>query len=582
MRAIGRWAGMLAAMLLAQLANAACQVVQAAELPVTMDGLRPMLHVRMEGTDQRLLLDTGAFYSTMSSATAAALKIKERSANGLVVGGVGGTFEAKAGYVRSLAFGKVRMTNVGFVIGGSETGVAGLLGQDVLHGFDSEYDFAHGMARLLQPKDCAGQSLAYWAKDGYAMIPVEGTTQLNPHVIGTVRVNNIKLRAMLDTGASTSMLSLAAAARLGVRPGGGDVREAGYARGVGSGTIKTWTGPFASFAIGQEEIRHIRLRFGDFDMERVDMVIGADFFLSHRVLIATSQNKVYLTYNGGPVFALADDAGAMPATGPVEAALLTDVAPDTADGHARRGAASIARGNLPAALADLDRAVAMEPERASHLAQRAALHVRMKHDDLAAADLDRAITLRPDDADQRLSRAALLLRREDRKGALADLDHAAKVLPDQADLRLSLASLYESADAFPRAVEQYGRWMKVHPVDSQRADALNGRCWARALGGIELGAALADCNTALYLAPKSASVLDSRALVRLRSGDMERALADYDAALAIEPDIAWSLFGRALIERKRGQTTKADADLAAARKADAKIEQRAERLRIRI
>jgi len=34
------------------------------------------------------------------------------------------------------------------------------------------------------------------------------------------------------------------------------------------------------------------------------MLIGADFFLSHRVYVASSQNRLYFTYNGGPVFDL--------------------------------------------------------------------------------------------------------------------------------------------------------------------------------------------------------------------------------------------------------------------------------------
>ena len=35
------------------------------------------------------------------------------------------------------------------------------------------------------------------------------------------------------------------------------------------------------------------------------MLIGADFFLSHRIYVASSQRKLYFTYNGGPVFNLA-------------------------------------------------------------------------------------------------------------------------------------------------------------------------------------------------------------------------------------------------------------------------------------
>jgi hypothetical protein len=35
------------------------------------------------------------------------------------------------------------------------------------------------------------------------------------------------------------------------------------------------------------------------------MILGADFLRAHRVLISHSQRKMYFTYLGGPVFAVA-------------------------------------------------------------------------------------------------------------------------------------------------------------------------------------------------------------------------------------------------------------------------------------
>ena len=34
------------------------------------------------------------------------------------------------------------------------------------------------------------------------------------------------------------------------------------------------------------------------------MLLGSDFFLAHHIYVAYSQDKVYFTYNGGPVFDL--------------------------------------------------------------------------------------------------------------------------------------------------------------------------------------------------------------------------------------------------------------------------------------
>jgi hypothetical protein len=63
----------------------------------------------------------------------------------------------------------------------------------------------------------------------------------------------------------------------------------------------THLAPFSSFKVGDEEIRNPRLRVGD-TREGTDMLLGADFFLSHRIFVSNEQRKVYFTYNGGPVF----------------------------------------------------------------------------------------------------------------------------------------------------------------------------------------------------------------------------------------------------------------------------------------
>lgn len=565
-------------------AGAACVVNQVAQLPITMDGLRPMLDVKMNGRDERLLLDTGAFYSTISHAVAASLGVKERDAKGIEIGGVGGSFVAKAGYVKSISFGRVTMANVGFLIGGSETGAAGLIGQDLLHGYDVDYDLAQGAVRLLRPAGCAGQGLAYWASNGAATIELNPTTQLQPHAVGPVTINGTRFRALFDTGASTTILSQGAAARLGVRPGGANVVEAGYVGGIGRGYGKSWIAPFTSFQIGQEEIKRIRLRFGDIALEGADMLIGADFFLSHHVLVSNSQNRLYFTYNGGPVFDLSryDDAGdKIGGTAPAVAAKAAPAAPlpplSTAGDYSRRAAVSAARRDWTAALADADQAVAKDPGNADYLVQRADLLRALKRDRPALTDLDAALKSRPGDARTLIRRADLHLDLHDQAAAKADLDGATAALPEQADLRLSVAALYQRADAFVPAIVQYGVWLKSHAADNKKADALNGRCWSRALAGVELAAALADCNAALYLSPKSADILDSRGLVRLRQGDLDRALVDYDAALAVQPKLAWSLYGRGLIARRRGDKAKGDADIAAALKVDAEVEPRAKR-----
>ena len=91
--------------------------------------------------------------------------------------------------------------------------------------------------------------------------------------------------------------------------------------------------------IGTEEVRNIKIRFGDIGLEEADMLIGADFFLSHRVYVANSLRRMYFTYDGGPVFN-AEPGRVIDQQGATQT-IAADSSPEPTDaaGFSRRGAA---------------------------------------------------------------------------------------------------------------------------------------------------------------------------------------------------------------------------------------------------
>jgi tetratricopeptide (TPR) repeat protein len=318
------------------------------------------------------------------------------------------------------------------------------------------------------------------------------------------------------------------------------------------------------------------------------MLIGADFFLSHRVYVASSQRRLYFTYNGGPVFDLtatrapAESAGAAAEAGTSGEALTEDAAirldePTDAAGFARRGAASDARHDYDAAIADLTRACELAPTESSYFYQRGLAHWHKGQGDAALADFDQAIRLKPDNANALVDRASLRARRQAPAAEVtADLEAAGRALPPQSDMRLRIGELYGSVNQPAAAVSEYSQWIDSHPRDNMlMPQALNGRCWSRALSGRELQQALDDCNASLRMRPNTAGVLDSRGLVYLRKNDYDKAIADYDAALHLQPKIAWSLYGRGLAKLHKGLTADGQADIAAATALEPKIAQRA-------
>jgi hypothetical protein len=54
---------------------AGCSLGRLADLPVTMNGLHPLLHAKINGNDALFVADSGAFYSTITPAAAAEHKL---------------------------------------------------------------------------------------------------------------------------------------------------------------------------------------------------------------------------------------------------------------------------------------------------------------------------------------------------------------------------------------------------------------------------------------------------------------------------------------------------------------------------
>ena len=552
------------------LGQAACKL-QSLELPVTLVGQRAIATLGLNGTNARMIVDSGGFYSMLTTAAAQQLELETRSLPwGLKIQGLTGGIEARVATVKRLQLRDGELPNVDFIIGGNDdgNGTLGLLGRNILSLADTEYDLAHGVVRLVFPDDgCANTNMAYWAGDQAVVeLPLvhDNLTKL-PAIETYAKINGKEIRVLFDTGAQT-VVALDAAKRAGAS----DMTAAGQVNGAGSGSAQAWTAKFSRFELGGEAISNIRLTVANFDIQ-ADMLVGVDFFLSHRIYISQKQHRMYFTYNGGPIFALtAQDIAKVQAANPSAAAsapqLVDADEPTDAAGYARRGAASAARLDFARALADLDRACQMAPQLADYFVRRAAVHTTMEHEQLAMKDLDTALQLDPAHAEARIRRAWLRDAAENRDGAIEDLQALDKLLVPQAHERLEMAMLYEKLGIEERALPLMNQWIAAHPKDMALSGALNNRCWARTMLNIELDQALADCDKAIDLQPAEAAFYDSRGWLQVRRSELRKARSDFDRALKLQPDGAWSLYGRGIVRRKLGEAQAGQADLEAARK----------------
>lgn len=536
-----------------------------------MIDMHPMVTAQINGVDASFIADSGAFYSMLSPASAAEFKLNSYPAPiGLFVRGTGGSASVSVARVKVFTLAGVPLHNIEFLVGGGAAGGGGVgvLGQNVFSIGDVEYDLAQGAIRLIREEGCKNVNLAYWVSgtsQTYSMMDIEWTTPRSPHTTGTATINGVNIRVMFDTGAYTSVLSERAAERAGVRVDSPGVTDAGYSRGIGQRMVKSWIAPFASFKLGDEEIRNTRLRIGEPGID-TDMLIGADFFLSHRIYVASKQHKLFFTYNGGAVFNL---KAAMPA--PASDVPPAESAPDEpkdAAAYSRRGTAFAARRDFQHAIADLDRACELAPDEPNYFYERGIARRDSGQPIPALADFDQAIKIKFDHVPALAARAELRLRNGDEAAAVTDLEAADQAAAKEADVRYRLGLDYQHADLMPQSVAQYDLWIAAHADDARLGAALGNRCWAKALLGQDLKSALKDCDSALGRIGKknagSAAIFLSRGVVRLRLGDYDKSIADFDAALALRPESAWSLYGRGVARIRRKYAVEGQADMSAA------------------
>jgi tetratricopeptide (TPR) repeat protein len=556
-----------------------CTIARHAEISVTMNSLRPIVPVQINGQDAHLLLDSGAFFSIMSPATAAQFKLKTTNTPfGMRIVGVGGSSLTEVTVVKELKFANGVVQNVEFGVAGAEVGADGLLGQNLLSSFDVEYDFEHGAIRLFRTDGCEDARLSYWltADQKPSTLSISPTDDHNPRTTGTAYIDGQKIKVLFDTGAYNSLLSLDAAARAGITPQSPGVVEGGYSRGVGRSMVKTYVGTFPSFSIGDsEEIKNARLRFSSVDLNGVDMLLGADFFISHRVFVANKEHKMFLSYNGGPVFNLArGNATERPAA--AEAGPDAVAASQTnATEAARQGSALVARREFGSGLAFLTRAVELSPADPEMYFQRGNAYRANSQSDLALADYDQVIKLKTDFLPAYLPRAELQISKENQAAAIADLAAADRLAAPQADLRFDLGELYTRLDRFEAAVAQYSLWLREHENDSRYASALARRCYDRAMLNQDLPAALNDCNAALRRAnkldPGYSVALADRAVAQLRTGNFDKAVDDCNEALKQMPKNAAALYLRGVAEAGKFKKADSDKDIAASKEIDPKV-----------
>jgi predicted aspartyl protease len=254
-----------------------------------------LLRATLDGRPATLLLDTGAETSTLTPRAVAALHLRRDTAHGRTLAGVAGSVRADTVRVRDVALAGIVVARAqDMAIGelpsleGLDPPVAGLLGADVLARFDMDLDAPAGRLALYAPGGCAG----YLPWPGAAPLPLQKTRSGLAFV--DAEVDGRRVRALLDTGARTSLLTRDAARALGVtaRVLAGD--EARTGSGVGNASLSLRRHRFATFGLPGALEHDATVNVADLPLPGVEMLLGADFLGRREVWIAYASGRLFL------------------------------------------------------------------------------------------------------------------------------------------------------------------------------------------------------------------------------------------------------------------------------------------------
>ena len=145
--------------------------------------------------------------------------------------------------------------------------------------------------------------------------------------------------------------------------------------------------------------------------------------------------------------------------------------------------------------------------------------------------------------------------------ALASYAGAIAAAPDDVTAYAKRAQLFDQLGQPGLAARDYRAAVKLSPDDAGLQTNL---CFDLALTNHDLDGALAACNAAVRLAPKSASALSARGYLHLRRGSYAEAAKDYSVALELSPAQPSEMFGLGISWIHTGKVKEGRGEIASA------------------
>lgn len=273
-----------------------------------------------------MLLDTGGVIRQISRATVEALKLREHDSP-LKLFDVKGDISQTYAEIGEFALGPIKLENAQFQVmadpnfGKGSPPIAGLLSIDFFQYYDMDFDFAAGRLNLFSPDHCEGK-VVYWPAENIAAVPI--TLDKN-HVTVPVTLDGQHPKAIIDTGASISTISMDVATRVfSLTPQSPDMKAMGQITNGENTTAYQHSFSNLSFegvAVNNPRVtilpdvmnrkdRNNTLQTGshissvDDSVVLPEVIIGMDVLKKLHLYVAFKERKLYISEAGGATSSL--------------------------------------------------------------------------------------------------------------------------------------------------------------------------------------------------------------------------------------------------------------------------------------
>jgi tetratricopeptide (TPR) repeat protein len=249
--------------------------------------------------------------------------------------------------------------------------------------------------------------------------------------------------------------------------------------------------------------------------------------------------------------AVAGAEGAKPAAN--GSAKTTTITPEQAIQIADR---LISAGNYRQALPILTQIIKASPKAKDAYVKRAAILAESKMLTPAIADMSRAIEIDPENARFRNTRGYFYLSQQKLKEALQDFSDAIGLDMSYAQPHNNRGLVRIATGDVKTAVKDFEEAIKI---DAKYLDAYNNRGYA--LMKLEsYPEAIASFSTAIEINPKYVNAWNNRGQAKLKAGQAEQALTDFSEAIRLSPKTLSYHIGRADAYQALGRDAEAQAD----------------------